>query len=87
MGIVYASQYTQVVVQGDVKRTFDVVVTKDADGYFVASVPALQGCHTQGKTRAELRRNVKDVILLCLKDAPVDPIARFVGIEQVSVEA
>jgi len=30
-------------------RQFDVIVEKDSDGCFVASVPALPGCHTQAK--------------------------------------
>lgn len=28
-------------------REFSVVIEKDEDGYFVATVPALRGCHTQ----------------------------------------
>jgi predicted RNase H-like HicB family nuclease len=31
-------------------REFSVVIEKDEDGYFVASVPTLQGCHTQAKS-------------------------------------
>ena len=31
-------------------REFNVVIEKDKDGYFVASVPALRGCHTQAKS-------------------------------------
>jgi predicted RNase H-like HicB family nuclease len=28
-------------------REFDVVIEKDSEGFFVATVPALPGCHTQ----------------------------------------
>ena len=28
-------------------KEFNVVIEKDEDGYFIASVPALRGCHTQ----------------------------------------
>jgi predicted RNase H-like HicB family nuclease len=31
-------------------RDFNVVIERDEDGLFVASVPALPGCHTQGAT-------------------------------------
>lgn len=31
-------------------REFDVVIEQDTDGYYVASVPALQGCHTQARS-------------------------------------
>ena len=32
------------------KREFSVVIEKDEDGYFVATVPALRGCHTIAKS-------------------------------------
>ncbi len=31
-------------------KQFDVIIEKDSEGYFVASVPALKGCHTQAKS-------------------------------------
>jgi hypothetical protein len=37
-------------------RQFDVVVEKDSEGYFVATVPALPGCHTQAKSLDDLCR-------------------------------
>ena len=54
------------------KREFKVIVERDEDGLFVASVPALPGCHTQGKTMEELQENVRDVIALCLDIAKTD---------------
>lgn len=45
-----------------------VVIEKDEDGYFVASVPSIRGCHTQAKTIEELVENLKDAIVLCLED-------------------
>ena len=41
---------------------FAVVVEKDEDGYYVASVPELPGCHTQAKTLDELTERVKEAI-------------------------
>ena len=46
---------------------FAVVVEKDEDGYYVASVPKLPGCHTQGNTLEELMGNVKEAIELYLE--------------------
>lgn len=46
---------------------FDVVLEKDNSGWFIASVPALQGCHTQGKTKKEALENVKEAIELYLE--------------------
>jgi predicted RNase H-like HicB family nuclease len=49
------------------KDSFKVLIERDEDGYFVASVPALPGCHTQAKTITELMERVRDAIQLCLK--------------------
>ena len=46
-------------------RQFDVVVERDAEGYFVASVPALPGCHTQAKSLDELMTRVREAVDLC----------------------
>lgn len=59
--------------QTTVKNKFKIIIERDEDGYFVASVPALPGCHTQGKTFKELMENVKDAIRLCLDVAKKDP--------------
>lgn len=39
-----------------------VVIEKDEAGYFVAEVPALPGCLSQGKTRKEALENIKEAI-------------------------
>ena len=41
---------------------FGVVVEKDADGHYIASVPELLGCHTQVRTLDEVMRRVKEAI-------------------------
>ena len=41
---------------------FAVVVERDEDGYYVASVPELLGCHTQAKTLDELTKRIKEAI-------------------------
>ncbi len=40
----------------------EVVIEKDETGYYVAEVPALPGCFSQGKTLAEVTRNIKEAI-------------------------
>ena len=45
---------------------FTVIIERGEDGYLIASVPDLLGCHTQGKTLDELIENVKEAIQLCL---------------------
>lgn len=48
-------------------REFNVVIEKDADGYYVASVPNLRGCHTQAKSLDELMGRIQEAIALCLE--------------------
>ena len=43
---------------------FTVLVECDEDGLYVASVPFLQGCYTQGATYEEALENIKDAIKL-----------------------
>jgi predicted RNase H-like HicB family nuclease len=49
---------------------FTVLVERDEEGYFVATVPELRGCHTQAKSLGVLMRRVKEAITLCLADTP-----------------
>ena len=71
------------------KKVFTVVIEKDEEGWLVADVPELQGCHTQAKTMNELLERVKEVIELCLEDLEEKkeeaPKTAFVGIQRVEV--
>jgi len=67
-------------------RQFTVVVEKDSAGFFVASVPALVGCHTQARSLDELMERIKEVIELCLEvqDEELEPLD-FVSVQRVMV--
>jgi predicted RNase H-like HicB family nuclease len=67
-------------------RQFDVVVEKDSEGFFVASVPALAGCHTQARSLDELMVRIKEAIELCLEvqEDDTEELA-FVGVQRVTV--
>src|SRR5260370_39002071 len=68
------------------KRKFTVVIERDEEGYYVASVPALRGCHTQAKTLDTLMRRARQVIELRIEDGDkVDDSLELVGIHQISV--
>jgi len=41
---------------------FKIIVEKDETGYYVAEVPALPGCFTQGRTIEEVKKNIKEAI-------------------------
>lgn len=44
------------------QRQFDVVIERDSEGYLVASVPQLPGCHTQARSREELAARIGEAI-------------------------
>jgi predicted RNase H-like HicB family nuclease len=44
-----------------------VLLEKDEDGYFVATVPALPGCFSQGKTEKQVLNNIKEAIELQMR--------------------
>ncbi len=57
---------------------YRVQIERDEDGMFVAEVPALPGCISQGKTRAEALTNIKEAVeayvaSLRAHDEPIPP--------------
>jgi predicted RNase H-like HicB family nuclease len=71
------------------QRDFTVIVERDEDGYYVASVPALAGCHTQARSLDELMLRVEEAIALCLEDGDgtAIPVLEFVGVQRITVPA
>ncbi len=65
---------------------FDVVVRRDEDGYYVATVPELPGCHTQAKSLDELMSRIKEAILLYLETEGYSTVSSFVGVQVIEVE-
>ena len=43
-------------------KRFSVIIERDQEGYYVASVPALRGCHTQAKSLDELVTRITEAI-------------------------
>jgi len=79
-----------------VRKQFQVIIERDEDGFFVASVPAFPGCHTQARTLEALTKRIKEAISLCLEVAKSDPEyqlrlkrfsyePKFIGVETVEV--
>jgi predicted RNase H-like HicB family nuclease len=67
-------------------REFSVVIERDEEGYYVASVPALPGCHTQARSLDELMERIREAITLCLEaKAEEASELEFVGVQRVSV--
>jgi len=67
-------------------KEFSVVIERDSEGFYVASVPALKGCHTQAKSLDKLIERVREVIELCLEVQGNEPEPlEFVGVQKVRV--
>ena len=66
---------------------FTVIIEQDEDGIYVANVPEIEGCYTQGKTVQEILERIKEAIEVCLErdKEQVNPMT-FVGIQKVRVE-
>jgi len=63
-------------------KEFNVLIEKDSDGYFVASVPSLKGCHTQAKSLDELMKRIQEAIELCLEfENSENESLEFIGIQ------
>ena len=69
------------------QREFSIIIERDEEGFCVASVPELRGCHTQAKSLDTLMKRVREAIDLCLAvegDAPKSP--QFIGVQRMLVE-
>jgi predicted RNase H-like HicB family nuclease len=73
----------------DEKMKFGVVVEKDEDGYYIASVPELPGCHTQAKTIDQVLKRIKEAIEVYLEVEGDKGKGRneLVGVQFVEVQA
>lgn len=68
---------------------FGVVVERDEDGHYIASVPELPGCHTQAKTLDQVIKRIREAIQAYLEAEGTKPRERIelVGFQFVEVPA
>jgi len=59
------------------ETTFNVVVERDPEGYLIASVPELPGCHTQAKSLDVLEKRIVEAIMLCVEEQGDDRKMRY----------
>ena len=68
-----------------------LIIEQDEDGMFVVDVPALAGCHTQGRTFEEAVANISEVIAMCIEEMreegrPIDTdFPEVIGIKTIEV--
>lgn len=74
---------------------FKILIEQDEDGLYIASVPELPGCYTQGKTFEEARERIKEAIELVLesdqdiKDEKIESSkspSHFFGVDEVTIQ-
>ncbi|MBF0568668.1 MAG: type II toxin-antitoxin system HicB family antitoxin [Nitrospirae bacterium] len=64
------------------EREFTVIIEQDEEGFFIASVPELKGCHTQAKSLDALVERIKEAIQLCLEVyGEGDALTHLVGVQ------
>lgn len=69
-------------------RQFDVIIERDDEGYYVASVPQLPGCHTQARSLDEVTQRIREAIELCLEVEGVpEQSLEFIGIQRITIAA
>lgn len=67
-------------------KEFTVIIEQDEEGYFIAEVPELKGCHTQAKSLDKLMERIKEAIQLCLEAyGEGHPATHLVGVQKVAV--
>ena len=64
---------------------FNVTLDRDEDGIWVASCPAIPGCHSQGVSKAEAVENIREAIGLCLEVRAERGLPLTVETQQVEV--
>lgn len=69
-----------------IRREFTAIIQRDAEGYYVGSVPTIAGCQARARTRDELTRLMQDAIRHAV-EAGDEPAAslEFVGVQVIEV--
>ena len=67
-------------------RDFSVIIERDAEGFYVATVPEVRGCHTQARSLDELMGRVKEAIEVCLEAEEDTPATLdFIGVQKITL--
>ncbi len=69
------------------QREFNIIIERDSEGTYVATVPELRGCHTQAKSLDTLMQRIREAIDLCLEvEGDLPEASQFVGVQRILVE-
>ncbi|GJQ37419.1 MAG: HicB family protein [Anaerolineaceae bacterium] len=62
-------------------KEFNVVIERDSEGYYVANVPELQGCHTQARSLDILMERIREADELYLEAEQDFEGNEFIGVQ------
>ena len=73
------------------KYRWPVIIERDEDGYYVAIVPTLKGCHTQARSLDDLMERTREAISLCMevqkREGQLATQPEIVGFQEIEVTA
>lgn len=64
------------------KLHLPIIIEIDEDRFYIVSCPVFKGCHSYGETIDEALENIREVIDMCLEEAKIEEINKFVGLEK-----
>ena len=69
------------------KRTCNVIIKRDAAGWYEGSVPLLHGCHSQARSQDALMQRMQEVIELCAMEQEDHAASSpdFIGVQRLAV--
>ena len=70
------------------EKTFNILIEKDEDGFYVSEVIGLSGCHTQAKSLDELMERTKEAIDLYLECSNLEELKiqnEFIGVSKLTI--
>jgi predicted RNase H-like HicB family nuclease len=70
------------------QRQFDVLIERDEEGLYIASVPQVPGCHTQARSLDEVMQRIREALELCLEvEGAPEQSLEFIGIQRITIAA
>jgi predicted RNase H-like HicB family nuclease len=68
------------------KKEFNVLVERDREGFYIASIPELKGCHTQAKSLDDLMARIREAAELCLEvqGQEIEGL-EFIGVQRLTL--
>jgi len=67
------------------KLHLPIIIEMDEDGYYIVSCPLFKGCHSYGETIDEALENIREVIEMCLEEAELEELNKFIGFRELEI--